>query len=233
MRNSKNIQMLEVVATGLGDLLTEVVFIGGATTALYVVDVGAPEVRVTEDVDCVVDVVSRVKYLLLEKRLQKLGFRHCMEPDNTLICRWVFQDIFVDVMPTDEKILGFTNHWYAEGIENSLPYTLPSGQKIRIFSIPYFLGSKIEAFVGRGHGDFRMSSDIEDIVAVFDGNDTVIEAVSKAPLSVKKYLISKFKELQSNDSFIESIYAHMPYGGGGTRATEVRAKIEKISKMTL
>ena len=37
----KNIQMLETIAAALGDLLTEVVFVGGATTALYIDDPAA------------------------------------------------------------------------------------------------------------------------------------------------------------------------------------------------
>jgi hypothetical protein len=28
------------------------------------------------------------------------------------ICRWIYQDIKVDVMPTDENVLGFNNQWY-------------------------------------------------------------------------------------------------------------------------
>ena len=33
---TRNIEMLEIVAEGLGELLEEVVFVGGATVTLYV-----------------------------------------------------------------------------------------------------------------------------------------------------------------------------------------------------
>jgi hypothetical protein len=50
--------------------------------------------------------------------LRQLGFSQGTEPDDP-ICRWVVEDVKVDVMPTDEDILGFSNKWYSQAIENS------------------------------------------------------------------------------------------------------------------
>jgi hypothetical protein len=55
-----NLEMLEVTAEGLQDLLEEVVFVGGATVALYATDPAAPEARPTDDVDLVIEIASRV-----------------------------------------------------------------------------------------------------------------------------------------------------------------------------
>jgi len=71
-------------------------------------------------------------------------------------------------MPDDEKILGFSNIWYRPGIENKIKVDL-DGESISIFSLPYFLASKFEAFENRGKSDPRLSSDLEDIVIVLDG----------------------------------------------------------------
>jgi hypothetical protein len=46
---------------------------------------------------------------------------------------------------------------------------LPSGAGVRSVSAPYFLATKLEAFDGRGSGDYLTSHDIEDLVAVIDG----------------------------------------------------------------
>jgi hypothetical protein len=50
---NSSFEMLEVIAGGLRDLLDEVVFVGGATVALYATDPAAPETRPTDDVDFV------------------------------------------------------------------------------------------------------------------------------------------------------------------------------------
>src|SRR4051812_1067118 len=33
------------------------------------------------------------------------------------ICRWDYDGLTVDVMPTDGKILGFNNRWYSDGLK--------------------------------------------------------------------------------------------------------------------
>jgi hypothetical protein len=73
-------------------------------------------------------------------------------------CRWRSGDLPIDVMPTDERILGFSNRWYtpanvsAENIEIV-------GLRIRLITPIYFLATKLEAFRGRGNNDYRRSHD--------------------------------------------------------------------------
>lgn len=49
--NLENIRMLELAAEHLGDLLDEVVFVGGATVELWITDEAAPEFRPTDDIE--------------------------------------------------------------------------------------------------------------------------------------------------------------------------------------
>ena len=108
--------MVEIVASGLKDLLPEMVFVGGATVTLYLSEENTKSessVRPTDDVDCVIEVASRTEYTKLEKKIRSLGFKHSMEQGAPL-CRWVYSGITVDIMPTDPKILGFSNKWYKE-----------------------------------------------------------------------------------------------------------------------
>jgi len=57
--SSTNIDMLQTVAKGLGELNKVVVFVGGAVAELYVTDPAASEIRPTLDVDCVIELSSR------------------------------------------------------------------------------------------------------------------------------------------------------------------------------
>ena len=202
--------MIEVVAAALGDLLKDVVFVGGATTPLYIVDDGSPEPRPTEDVDCIIEIANRSEYNDLESKLRRKGFAHSSQK-NAPICRWVVQGIIVDIMPTDKDILGFSNHWYAEGTLNASKIALPSGREVSIFSLPYFIATKIEAFHGRGSGDFRLSHDIEDIVAVLDGQHD-FNALAHAPETVSKYLKATFKTFLGDSRFTESLSGHFESG---------------------
>lgn len=64
-----NLRMLEFVATKLGNVRNDVVFLGGCTTGLFISDLNVPDVRYTLDVDCIVDVISLNQYHQLEKNL--------------------------------------------------------------------------------------------------------------------------------------------------------------------
>jgi hypothetical protein len=54
-----NLAMIRHVAARLGHLREQVVFLGGAATALLITDSAAPLVRVMGDVDVIVEIASR------------------------------------------------------------------------------------------------------------------------------------------------------------------------------
>jgi len=82
-----NLAMLEIVAKGLDNLKPSVVFVGGATTAIYLDDEAAPHIRPTDDVDCITEVTSLMDYAHLENQLRVLGFRNAAVSGDP-ICRW-------------------------------------------------------------------------------------------------------------------------------------------------
>jgi len=74
MNQSKNLVRIKAVYNALGPLKDKVVFVGGATVALYV-DRMAEEVRPTDDVDVVVEIWSHREYAALEERLRQMGLQ--------------------------------------------------------------------------------------------------------------------------------------------------------------
>lgn len=115
-----NIDMLQTVAKGLGELKNDMVFVGGVVAELYADDPAASDIRPTTDVDCVIELSSRIAHAQLEENLRTKGFAHDTS-QGAPICRFVYRGIKLDVMPTDSDILGFSNKWYGEGIETALP----------------------------------------------------------------------------------------------------------------
>ena len=182
-----NLAMVKQVAESFVYLLREVAFLGGATTGLLITDKAAPEVRPTNDVDVIIEILSRSDYYKLEDNLHSLGFKQSMESDDPL-CRWIINDIKVDVMPADEAILGFSNKWYSPAIKNASKIYLENKIEIKIVTAPYFLATKIEAFEGRGKGDFIASYDMEDIVAVIDGRTELMEELETSEQELKNFL---------------------------------------------
>ena len=92
----RNLHMLDVVAKTLSPIKTPLAFVGGITTGLYLDEIFIGGVRATDDVDCVVEVASRVEFHLMEEQLRSLGLEHDTSM-NAPICRWLCAGIKVGV----------------------------------------------------------------------------------------------------------------------------------------
>lgn len=232
MKSSEiNFKMIKVVAQRIGDLREAFVFLGGASTCLLVTDPAAPDIRPTLDVDIIVEVTSRLEYHKLEESLHQLGFKQGTEPDDP-ICRWVVEGVKVGIMPTDEGILGFSNKWYSQAIEDSNEVEIEANLKIRMVTAPYFLATKIEAFYGRGKKDFLASHDMEDIITLIDGREEIIKEINSSPSDLSAYLSAQFQNFLSNELFIESLSGHLlPDKASQARLPILLERIEKIANI--
>lgn len=129
-------------------------------------------------------------------------------------------------MPTNEKILGFRNRWYVEGLKCAIPIKLPDGPTIRIFPLPYFLASKLEAFLDRGRKDFLASPDMEDIITLADGCLDFVNEVMNAPQQVGSYIKANFISMLNSPRFLENIEGHVLESG---RAARVKNLLRQIA----
>jgi hypothetical protein len=118
IKSSPTLEMVKVVARGLESLNERVVFLGGAATSLLITDPALPHIRTTFDVDVIMEVLSGMDYYRLEDSLRERGFTQSIDSEHP-VCRWTFHEVIVDIMPTDEKILGFSNRWYSQAIQQS------------------------------------------------------------------------------------------------------------------
>lgn len=124
-------------------------------------------------------------------------------------CRWLIGGIKVDVMPTSAKVLGFSNQWYPPAVQQAEQRTI-GGTTLRVVSGPYFLATKLEAFDGRGQGDYRASHDLEDLIAVVDGRQELVAEVAAAPKPLRHYLGRRLGQLLDEPSFLEALPDHLP-----------------------
>lgn len=208
-----SLKLVELVADRLGpELRSEVAFLGGATIELLLTDPAVDEVRVTKDVDVITAGRSRVSFLVtFADRLRARGFREGGEGAH----RWKVGDLIVDVMPIEEEILGFSNRWYPAALASARSHTLPNGTEIKLVTAPHLLATKIEAFLGRGKGDYLMSHDVGDIIALVDGREELPAEVAAEPRELRMYLHERLSEWLADDRFTSlAVAGHLPFEGG-------------------
>ncbi|MBX9950171.1 MAG: hypothetical protein K2Y39_13470 [Candidatus Obscuribacterales bacterium] len=148
-RHSAHAENIVMVAHRLERLETEVVFTGGAIVGLLLTDIAAPDVRPTDDVAVIVGITRYFDYASLQEQLRKIGFKHDMNGPN---CRFILDGLKVGVMPSEGKVLGFTNRWYDFALASANVYLMPDGTSIKLISAPAFVATKLEAFHARGLG---------------------------------------------------------------------------------
>lgn len=156
-------------------------------------------VRGTDDVDLVIHLTGTADWYRLEEQLKPLGFKNTGQDNVT--CRLRLGDLKVDFMPTAAEVLGFSNTWFSSGLNHSTYHQLPSGTRIKVFAAPWFLAAKLQAFEGRGNGDVLMSNDIEDIIALVDGREELIEEIAHAPHDLQLFVAERVSILLTDTSF--------------------------------
>ena len=219
--------MLRLAADKLKPLLNDIALIGGCATGLLITDRAAAPARSTGDVDIIVAISNYANFTELEQRLRSLGFREY--PEEKVICRWRADELIVDVMPTDTKILGFGNRWYAAALNNAQPVDIGNAT-VRVVTAPYFLATKLEAFHGRGAGDYLASRDIEDIVSLIDGRPELIEEIRVADLELSAYLKEEFTSLLRDGEFLDAIAGHlMPDNASQDRRELILDRIRSLA----
>ena len=214
--HNPNVAIMEAAVAGLGPVSDQMVFLGGCATGLLITDPAAPPIRATRDVDVIIEVANRAEYYRISDSLQDRGFIED-QAEEAPICRWTGHGVLLDVMPTNPEILGFGSEWYERAFAAAQVHDLPSGHTIQLISAPYFLITKLSAFESRGDGDYALSHDIEDLIAVIDGRPDVMQEVQQLEADARAHLTRKISALLANRTFVDSLPGHLP-GDPGNQA---------------
>jgi hypothetical protein len=172
-------------------------------------------------------------YTELEEKLRAKGLLNVVDP-TAPICRWRVQDVLVDIMPTLSEILGFSNRWYRAAVETGIPRKLPSGLVIQLVRPEYFVATKIEAFLGRGNGDFLLSHDIEDIITVIDGRPELAAEIGNAEDEVRSFIQIQIAEFLTHDEFRNAVLGYLsPDNAGQARYQTLLARATRIGSQEI
>ena len=219
-----NIAVVAEIAEALKDINDKVVFVGGAVVSLYADDPASDEIRPTQDVDLTLNVLSFSEWSVLQEDLSKLGFYP--DPFGHAICSYKYKNIPVDIMSSEDGPTGSANKWYKSGF-NDLWTVKAKDKEIKIFSAPYYLATKFEAYINRGH-DYRTSHDIEDIIYVIDNRTSIVEEVLTTDEKVLRFIQNQLQIIIDKGLLNEVLMAHIHPLMLDERMPLVKEKITEI-----
>jgi len=155
-----------------------------------------------------------------------------VESEGAPLCRWTRRQTVLDVMPIDEKILGFSSLWYRAAMESSASIRLSEDLEIRIVTAPFFIATKIEAFKGRGDGDFLASHDLEDLVSVVDGRETLGGEVRAEREELRTYIQAEIKTLLVTEGFLDALPGYLlPDAASQSRISIVLRRLRELESI--
>jgi len=223
--------MLVKVAQALEtELCSQMTFVGGCATSLLLTDAFTKEqVRHTDDVDLIVNVMGYSDFYHLQNRLKQKGFviRIPRLGEEIPTCAMFLEDLRVDFMPDNEQVLGFTNRWYKDAMQSATGYSLTKDITIQLISPVYFIATKLEAYKGRGNNDPFGSRDIEDILNLVDGRPELIGEIVESPDSVRSYIAREISNLLDVSDFEYMVQSQS--GGDPEREQLLFKRLDKIA----
>lgn len=226
-----NLAILVPVARALGDLCESLVFVGGCATGLLLTAQRAQAIRATQDVDVIVRAVSRADYHAMERAIESRGFRHDISPEAP-ICRWIWNGVMLDLMPSEPSILGFHNRWYPLAVKTATKVRLPGGMEIPVITAPLFVATKFEAFHGRGMRDYLASHDLEDLITVIDGRRELIAEIQNSDDQLRRYIAAEMSKLLEESDFQLALPGHFPGDAASqARVPELLRRIQLIAQL--
>jgi predicted nucleotidyltransferase len=220
------------IVDDLGPLATRVVFIGGVAAEFLQTRPLLPKPRPTDDVDSVVGVTSSSDYHQFTQDLRKSGFKEDAS-EHAHVNRWISPNgIRFDVVPIDETKFGYGNKWDSIALKTAIVYELDVETNINMVAGPVFLAMKWNAFEDRGESDWMGSHDVEDILAVIAGRDTIFEEVRAARSEVQGYVADWSRKLLDESAANDIIEGALSTAALLNETADlVRTRLEAIVKV--
>ncbi len=208
MKVEIDLEALVHVARIFHTLNEKFAFIGGAIIPLLLDEPMVTAIRPTKDIDIIIEIVSRLDFFHLEKRMRAIGFQHDMS-EGAPKCRWIVDSILVDVMPVSGEAAEWRSKWFPEALAAAVEVELSKGVMANIVTAPFFIATKLEAFFDRGNKDFYASADLEDIITVLDARSSILKEIDDLPDPLHSYIASQFTILINAPDFIECLPGHL------------------------
>jgi len=117
-------------------------------------------------------------------------------------------------------------------MQAAVAVTISENLKVRAITAPYFLGTKLEAFHGRGHLDYFASHDLEDLIAVVDGRAALLDEVAAAPEDLRMFIGNAVRALVTELRFQDALPGYLlPDAASQSRIPLLLRRLEDLAKL--
>jgi hypothetical protein len=164
------------------------------------------------------------KWVQVQERLSQLGFHP--DPNGHAICSYLYKEIPIDIMSSEDGPLGPANKWYKLGFKEIWKVQV-GGEEIQLFSAPCYLATKFEAYHDRGK-DYRTSHDFEDIIYILDNRSSIVPEIKNSFPPIKLFLVQEFKNIVQSKYADEILSVHLSVIGQEERLLRLKEKISQI-----
>jgi hypothetical protein len=226
-----NLATLTKISRELEKLQVEFAFVGGAIVGFLLDNPSLVLLRATDDVDAIANAMTFLEYADLEKQLRKLGFQNDTS-EGAPICRWIYEGSKVDVMPVKDHTGAMNDEWFEYAIKTAGPRTL-GGVTVRTISAPCFVATKLAAFRDRGKDDYFGSHDLEDIITVVNGRDSLRAELEKEEPSLREFVATWFRDLLGRQAFTDALPGHLdPDAASQQRLPQLLQRMKDIAAVS-
>jgi hypothetical protein len=201
------------------------VFTGGGIVGLLLTDPAAPPPSRTKDIDLVLEIASYAEFVGMEEILRKAGFTQSWL-DNVPVIAWLWKGTRVDFLHHQPIGMMETNRWFPFLMDEAERVEVVSGKFAWRASAPCFVATKFEAFFSRGNGDYLLSKDIEDILAVIDGRAEILDEIKVSAYDVRGFVSQSCRQLLADWRFMDCLPQIVP---DGQRETVVADRLLQIA----
>lgn len=220
-------QIIADISLTLKKLELDHVVCGGSVVPLLITSGPYYPFRATDDIDLLIPLEKQSQYSKIEEQLRSSGFENDVR-ENAPICRWLFQGRTVDIMPTPGEFIGLKTKWFSEALQTAWIAHIHS-MKVPVISATGFIACKYEAFKDRGKGDYSLSHDIEDIIAVVDQRSSLADELGNVSDPLVQPAREALKELSENRDFEFILRGHLPPDPGNqARVPHLMQRVQEM-----
>lgn len=184
-------------------------FTGGSVLGLLLDNPMLSFPRMTDDVDVIVEVITRIEYTNLEEKLRtEAKFKHDTSQGSPA-CRWIFNDLKVDIMPIRDTAGPFSDRWFEYALR-TFAFRTFQGRKISTVSATCLAATKLTAMSDRGRDDYLSSHDLEDLITLVDGREMLYEEIAGEWVDLREYITNCVAKLLEKQAFLDALCGHLP-----------------------
>jgi hypothetical protein len=104
---------------------------------------------------------------------------------------------------------------------------------IRVIDAVHFIATKLEAFSGRGHGDYY-HHDLEDVVVIVDGRAELQHELLNGPVAVRSFIVERIRQLFQDPEFHICLSGHLPPDRGSqARLPELVQRLQQLAELNV